>query len=212
MANRIEVKFDRCRSVFIVRISCRVNTATHKFNYRSPYPCPEKVLFRATYLSERTGKVRAQISLFADLQYPSPEKVIFPSNLFVREKYARKYHFSDVFPSEFEILDSLIKAAQMYVSATEVSRPCDGFRYSKYSLQAHSLRAQSRYRHQNRVYQLSPAKTNLPQPPPFSGVPREFFTFKLQLFQFFIGNHNTYADSDTQLPYAGDLLTGSAGQ
>ena len=41
-------------------------------------------------------------------------------------------------------------------------------------------------------------------------MPSELPTFKL--FQFLIGNQNTYADSDSHLLYAGSLLTGSAGQ
>ena len=53
---------------------------------------------------------------------------------------------------------------------------------------------------------------NLPQPPPFSGVPSELPTFKLKLFQFLIGNHNTYTEPESQLLFAGSLLSGSAGQ
>ena len=53
---------------------------------------------------------------------------------------------------------------------------------------------------------------NLPQPSPFSGVPSELQTFKLKLFQFLIGNHNTYTESESQLLLAGSLLIGSAGQ
>ena len=37
-------------------------------------------------------------------------------------------------------------------------------------------------------------------------------TFKLKLFQFLQGNHNTYTNFETQLLYAGSLLSGSAGQ
>ena len=53
---------------------------------------------------------------------------------------------------------------------------------------------------------------NLPQPPNFSGTPSELPTFKLKLFQFLMGNHNTYQDSESQLMLAGSLLVGSAGQ
>ena len=53
---------------------------------------------------------------------------------------------------------------------------------------------------------------NLPLPLKFSGTPSELPTFKLQLFQFLMGNHNTYQDSESQLMLAGDLLIGSAGQ
>ena len=53
---------------------------------------------------------------------------------------------------------------------------------------------------------------NLPQPPTFFEVPSELPTFKRKLFQFLMGNHDTYADNDSQLLLAGSLLTGSAGQ
>ena len=53
---------------------------------------------------------------------------------------------------------------------------------------------------------------NLPQPPPFSRVPSELPTFKLNLHQFLRGNNNTYTDSETQLLHAGSLLSESAGQ
>ena len=52
----------------------------------------------------------------------------------------------------------------------------------------------------------------LPQPPQFSGFPSELPTFKLKLFQFLMGNHNTYIDSESQILIAGSLLIGSAGQ
>ena len=58
--------------------------------------------------------------------------------------------------------------------------------------------------------QLRP-NLNLPQPPQFSGVPSELPTFKLKLFQFFIGNHNT-CNNESKLMLAGSLLVGSAGQ
>ena len=53
---------------------------------------------------------------------------------------------------------------------------------------------------------------NLPQPAPFSGVPSELQTFKLKLFQYLIGNQNTYSDSESQLLLTGSLLLGPAGQ
>ena len=53
---------------------------------------------------------------------------------------------------------------------------------------------------------------NLPQPPQFSGVPDELPTFKLKLFQFLMGNHNTDGDSESLLMIAGSLLVGSAVQ
>ena len=53
---------------------------------------------------------------------------------------------------------------------------------------------------------------NLPQPAPFSGLPSELQTYKLKLFEFLIGNHNTYTESESQLLLAGSLLIGSAGQ
>ena len=51
---------------------------------------------------------------------------------------------------------------------------------------------------------------NLPQPPQFSGTPSELPIFKLKLFQFLMGNHNTYQDFESQLMLAGSLLAGSA--
>ena len=53
---------------------------------------------------------------------------------------------------------------------------------------------------------------NLPQPPPFSGNPSELSTFKLKLCQFIRGNYQTYFDNESQLMYAGSLLSGPAGQ
>ena len=53
---------------------------------------------------------------------------------------------------------------------------------------------------------------NLPQPAPFSGLPSDLQTFKLKLFQYLIGNQNTYTESESQLLLAGSLLIGSAGQ
>ena len=50
---------------------------------------------------------------------------------------------------------------------------------------------------------------NLPHTPQFFGVPSELLTFKLKHFQFLIENHNTYSDNQSQLLYAGILLTGS---
>ena len=60
--------------------------------------------------------------------------------------------------------------------------------------------------------QQSRPNLNLPQPPQFSGTPSELPTFKLKLFQFLMGNHNTYQDFESQLMLAGSLLVGSAGQ
>ena len=51
---------------------------------------------------------------------------------------------------------------------------------------------------------------NLPEPPGFSGIPSELPSFKLKLCQFLRGNYNTYFDSQSQLMYAGSLLTGDA--
>ena len=51
---------------------------------------------------------------------------------------------------------------------------------------------------------------NLPEPPHFSGNPSELPSFKLKLSQFLRGNFNTYFDSQSQLMYAGSLLTGDA--
>ena len=53
---------------------------------------------------------------------------------------------------------------------------------------------------------------NLPQPAPFSRLPSELETFKLKLFQFLNGNHNTYTESESQLLLAGSPLIGSASQ
>ena len=50
---------------------------------------------------------------------------------------------------------------------------------------------------------------NLPQPPLFSGIPSELHTFKLKLCQFLRGNHNTYKYPESQLSYAGTLLSGT---
>ena len=61
------------------------------------------------------------------------------------------------------------------------------------------------------VQQFRP-NLNLPTPPHFSGVPSELPTLKLKLFQFLMGNHNTYMDNDSQLLFAGSLLSSSAGQ
>ena len=60
--------------------------------------------------------------------------------------------------------------------------------------------------------QPSRPNLNLPLPLKFSGTPSELPTFKLQLFQFLMGNHNTYQDSESQLMLAGSLLAGSVGQ
>ena len=51
---------------------------------------------------------------------------------------------------------------------------------------------------------------NLPEPPRFSGIPSELPSFQLKLCQFLRGNYNTYFDSQSQLMYAGSLLTGDA--
>ena len=53
---------------------------------------------------------------------------------------------------------------------------------------------------------------NLPQPPYFSGNPNELPSFKLKLCQFLPGNSQTYFDTESQLMYAGGLLTGAAHQ
>ena len=53
---------------------------------------------------------------------------------------------------------------------------------------------------------------NLPTPPHFSGILSELPMFKLKLYQFLMGNYNTYQDNDSQLLFAGSLLHGSAGQ
>ena len=62
------------------------------------------------------------------------------------------------------------------------------------------------------VLHLNRPNLNLPTPPEFSGNPLELPTFKLKLYQFLIGNHNTYTDSASQLLYTGGLLSGSAYQ
>ena len=53
---------------------------------------------------------------------------------------------------------------------------------------------------------------NLPTPPYFSGIPSELIVFRLKLYQYLMGNHNTYTDDKAQVLYAGSLLNGSAGQ
>ena len=53
---------------------------------------------------------------------------------------------------------------------------------------------------------------NLPTPSKFSGIPSELPMFKLKLYQFLMGNYNTYIDSESQILFAGSLLEGSAGQ
>ena len=53
---------------------------------------------------------------------------------------------------------------------------------------------------------------NLPQPPYFSGNSSELPSFKLKLTQFLRGNFHTFFDSESQLMYAGGLLTGAAHQ
>ena len=52
----------------------------------------------------------------------------------------------------------------------------------------------------------------LPQPPCFTGISSELPDFKLKLGQFLMGNPSTYADSPSQLLFAGALLSGSAGK
>lgn len=52
----------------------------------------------------------------------------------------------------------------------------------------------------------------LPQPPPFSGLATELPEFKMKLSQFLRGSPHTYSTSESQLLYAGSLLTGSASQ
>ena len=60
----------------------------------------------------------------------------------------------------------------------------------------------------------APTRPNLklPQPPFFTGIPAELPNFKLKLGQFLLGNPSTYSDSQSQLLFAGALLTGSACQ
>ena len=45
--------------------------------------------------------------------------------------------------------------------------------------------------------QPSRPNLNLPLPLKFSGTPSELPIFKLKLFQFLMGNHNTYQDFDS---------------
>ena len=53
---------------------------------------------------------------------------------------------------------------------------------------------------------------NLPTPPKFFGLPSELPMFKLNLYQFLMGNYTTYGDHESHLLFAGSLLKGSAGQ
>ena len=53
---------------------------------------------------------------------------------------------------------------------------------------------------------------NLTPPPTFSRIPSEIYSFKLRLCQFLGVNNDTYTDSQSQLLYAGSLLSGTAGQ
>ena len=53
---------------------------------------------------------------------------------------------------------------------------------------------------------------NLPTPPYFSGIPSELIVFRLKLYHYLMGNHNTYTDDRAQVLYAGSLLNGSADQ
>ena len=53
---------------------------------------------------------------------------------------------------------------------------------------------------------------NLSPPSKFYGIPSELPMFKLCLYQFLMGNFNTYGDNTSQLLFAGSLLEGSAGQ
>ena len=57
-------------------------------------------------------------------------------------------------------------------------------------------------------------RPNLSLSPPskFSGIPSELPMFKLRLYQYLMGNINTYGDNASQLLFAGSLLEGSAGQ
>ena len=61
-------------------------------------------------------------------------------------------------------------------------------------------------------YSTSHPNLHLPQPPSFLGLPTELHTFEIKLSQFFLGNHNTYSDTSTQLLYVGSLLSGPASQ
>ena len=55
-------------------------------------------------------------------------------------------------------------------------------------------------------------KLNLSPPSKFSGNPSDLPMFKLRLYQYLMGNHNTFGDHARQLLYAGSLLEGSAAQ
>ena len=67
---------------------------------------------------------------------------------------------------------------------------------------------------QNPPHQAYPPRRNLNPPPPpnFFGIPSEIYSFKLRLCQFLGANMDTYSDSQSQLLYAGSLLSGLAGQ
>ena len=60
--------------------------------------------------------------------------------------------------------------------------------------------------------QLFHPNLNLPPPPPFFGSPLHLPTFKMKHVHFLVGNRNTYPNSESQLPYAGQLLEGLAYQ
>ena len=47
--------------------------------------------------------------------------------------------------------------------------------------------------------QLPRPNLNLPQPPPFFGIPSELTLFKLKLLHFLVGNQTTYHDPENQL-------------
>ena len=51
-----------------------------------------------------------------------------------------------------------------------------------------------------------------PPPPKFSEISSELPMFKLKLYQFLMGNYDTYGDHESQLLFAGSLLEWSAGQ
>ena len=53
---------------------------------------------------------------------------------------------------------------------------------------------------------------NLSHQSKFSGTPSDLPMFKLRLYQYLMGNFNTYYDHATQLLYAGSLLEGPAAQ
>ena len=53
---------------------------------------------------------------------------------------------------------------------------------------------------------------NLSPPSNFFGTPSDLPMFKLRLYQYLMGNFNTYGDNATQFLYAGSLLEGSAAQ